>query len=176
MKLLDTFPRPLAKALQFDLRWGIGLSPTEVTLGMKWRGENWIDNELMKLRGHLLHTRAAAPCTGNYSTLLSEVSSNADVLTSTLIALDPYNPLPLPLARRTLHDGNLHCGALMCMPQSNGQQAVLFGTDVMGRILPTDQMGAPLAHVKELLLANKVSFTGEKRARGAIDDVLAKPK
>ena len=40
VKLLDTFPRPLAKAPQFDFRWGIGLSPTEATLGIKWRGEN----------------------------------------------------------------------------------------------------------------------------------------
>ena len=57
----------------------------------------------------------------------------------------------------------------MFMPQSNEQQGALFGNDIMGRILPTDQMGAPLTHVKELLLANKVSFAGEKRARGAID-------
>ena len=108
VKLLDTFPRPLAKASQFDLRWGIGLSLTEATLGMKWRGENWIGNELTKLRGHLLHTRAAAPCTGNCSTLLSEVPSNAEVLPSTLIAMGPDNPQPLPLDGRTLHDGT--CG------------------------------------------------------------------
>lgn len=41
-RLLATFPKPLAKASQFDLRWGIGLSSTEATLGMKWRGTNWI--------------------------------------------------------------------------------------------------------------------------------------
>ena len=80
----------------------------------------------MKLRGHLLHTRAAAPCTSNYSTLLSEVPSNAEVLTSTFIAVGPYNPRLLPLAGRTLHDGNLHCAVQMFMPQSNEQQTALF--------------------------------------------------
>ena len=166
-RLLATFPKPLAKASQFDLRWGIGLSSTEATLGMKWRGTNWIGHALMKLRGHLLHTRAAAPCTGNYSTISSEGPSNAEVLTSTLIAVDPYNPRPLSLAGRTMYDGDIHCAAQMFMPQSNEQQAAIFGMDVMGSILPAEKMGAPLAHVKDLLLASKVYFAGEKRARGS---------
>ena len=83
----------------------------------------------MKLRGHLLHTRAAAPCTGNYSTVSSEGPSNAEVVNSTLIAVDPYNPQPLSLAGRTMYDGDIHRAAQMFMPQSNEQQAAIFGMD-----------------------------------------------
>ena len=166
-RLLATFPKPLAKASQSDLRWGIGLSSTEATLGMKWRGTNLSGHALMKLRGHLLHTRAAAPCTGNYSTMSSEGPSNAEVVNSTLIAVDPYNPQPASLAGRTMRDGDIHRAAQMFMPQSNEQQAALFGMNVMGSILPTEEMGAPLAHVKDVLLASKVYFAGEKRARGS---------
>ena len=170
-KLLATMPRPLAKTSQFDLHWGIGLSPTEAVLGMKWRGTNWMGDALMTLRGKLLHARAAAPCTGNYTTLGSEAPSDAEVVTATLQAVNPYDPCPRPVAGQTYDDGDLHCNAQLFMPQSNEQQAALFGNDVMGSILPTERMGAPLAHVKELLKANGVSFAGEKRSRNAIDAV-----
>ena len=105
-KLLDTMPRPLAKTSQFDLHWGIGLSPTEAALGMKWRGTNWMGAALITLRGKLLHTRAAAPCTSNHSTLGSEVPSDAEVVTSALIAVEPYDPCPRPVG----YSGIRYCG------------------------------------------------------------------
>ena len=40
--------------------------------------------------------------------------------------------------------------------------------NVMGCILPDDKMGAPLAHITEMLVANEVCFVGEKRARGGL--------
>ena len=168
-RLLATFPNDLAKSSQSSVRWGIGLSHTEATLGMEWRGDNLLGQELMNLRAKLFQAQIHEPCMGNYDTQ-SEVPTSKEVVTSELLAVavgDQGNYRKYKA--KQLRDGDLHLAALLFMPRSHEQQAALFGNDKWGSILPTEQMGAPLEDLKAIFIANEVSFIGEKRVRPTAD-------
>ena len=115
-KLLATFPRQLAKASQYDVRWDIGLTQTEATLGMYWRGTNWMGQALMKLRAHLLQAKIASSCT-EIGDIKSIVTTHKEVVGSELLVGGNNNQ------RR---DGDLHLAAQLFMHKSNEQQAALL--------------------------------------------------
>ena len=165
-KLLATCPRQLAKASQYDVRWGIGLTQTEATLGMDWRGTNWMGQTLMKLRAHLLQAQIPSSRT-EIDDAKSIIPTDQEVVKSELLVGGNSNQL---------RDVDLPLVAQLFMPKSNEQQAALFGNSVMGSILPIDQMGAPLAILKATLIANGVTFIGEKRVRPTADQGPQKAK
>ena len=109
----------------------------------------------MKLRAHLLRAQTASSRTA-IGDAKSIIPTDQEVVSSEPLVGGNNNQL---------RDGDLHLAAQLFMPNSNEQQAALFGNFVMGNILPTDQMGAPLAVLKAALVASGITFIGEKRVR-----------
>ena len=54
-RLLETSPRPLARAAKYDRRWGIGCTCTleEAQWGIEWNGPKWLGKALVELRNTL---------------------------------------------------------------------------------------------------------------------------
>ena len=158
-RLLETSPRPLARAAQYDRRWGIGCKLEYAQWGMQWNGSNWLGRALVEVRDIIEAERMSTKYSGNLSrgqeTLVTP--STTELCVSSLAAVGNVTHL---------RDGDIHVAAQLFVGESNAQQAALFGMDEGGSILKPESIGAPLKRVKEMMQANTgVTFLGEKRSR-----------
>jgi ribA/ribD-fused uncharacterized protein len=158
-RLLETSPRPLARAAQYDRRWGIGCRLEYAQWGMEWNGSNWLGRALVEVRDIIEHERMSTKYSGNLSRgqLTLVTPSTTELCVSSLAAVGNVTQL---------RDGDIHVAAQLFVGESNVQQAALFGMDESGSILKPENIGAPLKRVKEMMQANTgVTFLGEKRSR-----------